>query len=62
VKRIEAKCALRVLKEVAAGSVTQEEIDEAMAEIDETDFEEQTMLPNPFDRPDDKDGDGDEDD
>ena len=48
VKRIEAKCAVRVLKEVAAGSVTQEEIDEAMAEIDETDFEEQTMLPNPF--------------
>ena len=62
VKRIEAKCALRVLKEVAAGSVTQEEIDEAMAEIDETDFEEQTMLPNPFDRPDDKKEDVDEDD
>lgn len=48
VKRIEAKCAVRVLKEVAAGSVTQEEIDEALAEIDETDFEEPTMLPNPF--------------
>jgi len=48
VKRIEAKCAVRVLKEVAAGSVTQEEIDDALAEIDETDFEEPTMLPNPF--------------
>ena len=54
VKRIEAKCAVRILKEVAAGSVTQEEIDEAMAEIDDTDFEEPTMLPNPFDT---KDGD-----
>ena len=48
VKKIEAKCAVRVLKEVAAGTVTQQEIDEALAEIDETDFEEQTMLPNPF--------------
>ena len=48
VKRIEAKCAVRVLKEVAAGSVTQEEIDDALAEIDATDFEEPTMLPNPF--------------
>ena len=48
VKRIEAKCAVRVLKEVAAGSVTQEEINDALAEIDETDFEEPTMLPNPF--------------
>lgn len=48
VKKIEAKCAVRVLKEVAAGSVTQEEIDEAMAEIDETDFDEPTELPNPF--------------
>ncbi len=48
VKRIEAKCAVRVLKEVAAGSVPQEEIDDALAEIDETDFDEPTMLPNPF--------------
>ena len=48
VKKIEAKCAVRVLKEVAAGSVTQEEIDAAMEEIDNTDFEEPTMLPNPF--------------
>ena len=48
VKKIEVKCAVRVLKEVAAGMVTQKEIDEALAEIDETDFEEPTMLPNPF--------------
>ena len=48
VKKIEAKCAVRILKEVAAGSVTQEEIDEAMAEIDETDFDEPETLPNPF--------------
>ena len=54
VKRIEAKCAVRVLKEVAAGSVTQEEFDEAMAEIDKTDFDEPTMLPNPFETADGK--------
>ena len=50
VKKIEAKCAVRVLKEVAAGTVSQEEIDDALAEIDETDFSEPTMLPNPFEK------------
>ena len=52
VKKIEAKCAVRILKEVAAGTVSQEEIDEALAEIDETDFSEPTMLPNPFENAD----------
>lgn len=48
VKKIEAKCAVRVLKEIAAGSVTQQEINDALSEIDETDFDEPVMLPNPF--------------
>lgn len=48
VKKIEAKCSVRILKEVAAGYVTQEELDEALQEIEETDFKEQTSLPDPF--------------
>ena len=48
VKKIEAKAAVRVLKELAAGIATDAEIAEALAEIEETDFNAQTALPDPF--------------
>lgn len=63
VKKIEAKAAVRVLKELSAGIATDTEIAEALAEIDKTDFEAPAALPDPFARfrDQDEDGDGDED-
>ena len=49
VKKLMAKVALRILKETAQGYISDEEIEEAMREIDETDFSEKP-LPNPFDQ------------
>lgn len=49
VKKLMAKVALRILKETAQGYISDEEIEEAMQEIDETDFSEKP-LPNPFDQ------------
>lgn len=48
VKRIIAKVYVRILKELSAGIVTDEEFDDALAEIDEHDFAAQAMLPDPF--------------
>ena len=47
-RRLIAKAVVRILKELAASIATDEEFDEALKEIDEHDFAEPTMLPNPF--------------
>lgn len=48
VKKITAKIGVRVLKELAAGIVPDDEFAEALEEIEETDFEKQNALPDPF--------------
>ena len=59
-RRLVAKAVVRILKELAAGIATDEEFDDALKEIDEHDFAEPAMLPNPFG--DDEDEEEDEDD
>ena len=49
-KKIEAKAAVRVLRELSAGIATKDEISEALQEIEETDFEAPAALPDPFAR------------
>lgn len=48
VRRLVAKANLRILREVGGGIATDEEFDEAMAEIDAEDFSAPAALPDPF--------------
>lgn len=61
VKKIEAKAAVRVLRELSAGIATNDEISEALQEIEETDFEAPAALPDPFARLRDQGGEGEDD-
>ena len=47
-RKLLAKAQVKVLKELAQGIATDDEIEEVLKEIDEHDFEKQDMLPNPF--------------
>jgi len=62
VKRIVAVVGVRLLKELAGGIVTDDEFNEALDEIKDTDFAVQEAVPDPFaNMPDDDDEDEDED-
>lgn len=59
VRKIAAKVTVRLLRELASGIVTDDEFNEALAEIDETDFSTLGgLLPDPFADAADGDGDG----
>jgi len=47
-RKLLAKAQVRVVKELASGIATDDEINEVLDEIEEHDFETQTLLPNPF--------------
>jgi len=47
-RKLIAKVVVRILKELAASIATDAEFEEALKEIEEHDFTEPTMLPNPF--------------
>ena len=48
VRKLIAKAHVRVLKEVGSGIATDEEFEEALDEIEETDFAEMNAFPDPF--------------
>jgi hypothetical protein len=47
-KKIIAKANVKILKEVAAGVASEEDFEEALREIEETEFDVHPVLPNPF--------------
>lgn len=53
VRKIVAKANLRILREIADGVATDAEFEDALREIDEHDFSEPSLLPNPFGQSDD---------
>lgn len=59
-RKLIAKVVVRILKELAASIATDAEFEEALKEIEEHDFKEPTMLPNPFGDEDDDEEDEDE--